>query len=321
MNLLFSKSLWFYAEFNFRLGIYLLCHRQDIIWSNDLDTLPACRLVSRLKRIPLIYDSHELFTEVPELKYNRFAKKTWKRIEKCIVPKLKYVITVCNPIAEYFAKNYGVSATIVRNLPPKDISFDFNLMHGQFDYIIPTDKPILIWQGSINIERGLEELICAMKQINARLYIIGEGPILNYLRDTVQREQLYGKITFIHRLTFERMMSLTRQATLGLSLDKNTNGNYEISLPNKVFEYIAAHVPILCSDLKEIRHTIGDLKVGEFISEITPEEIARRINNLLLQPDLLAEYKHNTFAASEILCWENEEQKIQNLVWQILNLN
>ena len=319
MNLLFETSFLFYAELNLRLFIYLLFHKQDILWSNDLDTLPANYLVSRLKNKPLIFDSHEHFTEVPELKYNLFAKKTWKRIERTILPRLKYVITVCNPIAAYFKENYAIEAIIVRNMLPKSLSSDIQSSKPYLDMAIDNNKPILIWQGAINIERGIEELLEAMTKVEAYLYIIGDGKIVSQVKQMAKRLKLDDKVFFLPRMPYQQMIALTQQATLGLSLDKNTNTNYAISLPNKVFEYISAHIPILASDLSEIRATIEQYEVGEFIWEITPKEIAKRINEMLNDDVKLAQYKANTYRASEILCWENEEKKIQDIVENILN--
>jgi glycosyltransferase involved in cell wall biosynthesis len=258
---------------------------------------------------------------VPELKNNRFARKTWKRIEKAIVPHLKYVITVCNPIAQYFKENYDIQAKIVRNMPTRDRSNVFNEMNLHQGIDFRKDKPVLVWQGAVNVERGLEELLLAMNNINAYLYIIGDGKIITQIKQLARQLHLEGKVVFLPRMPFSQMMSLTRQATIGLSLDKNTNLNYAISLPNKVFEYISAHIPSLVSDLQEIRSAIDTYRVGEFISQITSEEIVKRVNEMLADNEKLAQYKTNTYRASEDLCWENEEQKITNLVLDILNLN
>ncbi|MDR1006014.1 MAG: glycosyltransferase [Bacteroidales bacterium] len=319
MRLLFETSALYYAELNVRLFVFLLCHKQDILWSNDLDTLPANYLVSKLKRLPLIYDSHEHFTEVPELKYNRFAKKAWKFFERKIVPNLTYVVTVCNPIAEYFKTEYGINAVIVRNMPLKQSLLHNEAAKSGFNFVIRHNKPVLIWQGAVNIERGLEELIEAMNDIEAYLYVVGEGLLLPSLKQMATAFGLNEKVFFIGRLPYPQMMALTRQADLGLSLDKSTNMNYAISLPNKVFEYISAHIPLLVSDLQEIRSAIRDYEVGEFICNISSEEIAKRIKEMLADKERLAKYKANTFAASEVLCWENEETKIANLINEILN--
>src|SRR3989338_2252762 len=98
-NLLFNKGFLFYANYNVRLFWLLLFSKSTLLWSNDLDTLPANYLVSKLKGIKLVYDSHEYFTEVPELVNRPKIQKIWLSIEQWIFPKLKNVITVSNQIA------------------------------------------------------------------------------------------------------------------------------------------------------------------------------------------------------------------------------
>ncbi|MBK6521497.1 MAG: glycosyltransferase [Sphingobacteriaceae bacterium] len=117
MKLLFKKGVLFYAFFNTRLFFYLLFKKSDVLYANDLDTLLPNYLISKLKGSKLIYDSHEIFCEVPELQQTPFKKKIWERIEKSIVPKLKYCITVNQSIANYFKEKYGTEFKVVRNIP------------------------------------------------------------------------------------------------------------------------------------------------------------------------------------------------------------
>ena len=117
LNLMFKKGLLFYAEFNFRLFLFLLFSKSDVLLSNDLDTLTANFLVSKLKKKPLVYDSHEYFTEVPELINRPKVQRVWEWLESKIVPKIKHAYTVCDSIANVYKKKYGVSFKVVRNIP------------------------------------------------------------------------------------------------------------------------------------------------------------------------------------------------------------
>ncbi|HKJ05832.1 MAG TPA: hypothetical protein VJ970_00040, partial [Flavobacteriaceae bacterium] len=102
-NLLFNSGFLFYAEYNIRLFFYLLFIKKNILVANDLDTLLANYLASTITKCKLIYDSHELFTEVPELTNRPFVKHVWITIEKWIFPKLKTVYTVNSEIAEIYS--------------------------------------------------------------------------------------------------------------------------------------------------------------------------------------------------------------------------
>lgn len=308
MKLVFERGMLFYAELNLRLFFFLLFHRETLLWANDLDTLLANFMASRIKRIPVIYDSHEHFTETPELNNRPFKKKIWKWLERCMVPRLKYVFTVCSPIADYFEKNYGVHARIVRNIPPRNIG-----NNPDFSGPFPTlpHENILLWQGGGgNIDRGLEELIAAMPHIDAHLYIIGDGDVFPLLRQSAVKLHLDKKITFLQRMPFEQLMQYTRNATLGICIDKPTNKNYFISLPNKLFDYIRAELPMLVSPLPEIKKIVDKYHIGTYLVSYEPYQLAQQINELLADKDLLEIYKQNMKTASKEFSWEVEEKEI-----------
>lgn len=303
LSIIFKKNAIYYAELNLKLFFYLLFSKQDFLWANDLDTLLPNYLVAKLKRKPLIFDSHEHFTQVPELKENPFAKKVWKAIERHCIKGCDAVFTVCNPIKNYFKEEYNKESLVVRNIPPR-IFFK--------QETIPSSKKenIIVWQGAVNIERGLEELCEAMQWIDARLLIMGVGDIKSDLEKKVKALRLENKIHFLGRLPFEEMMNKTKSAKLAISIDKATNGNYAISLPNKIFEYIACSVPVLVSPLQEIKLIVEKHKTGEFLFSYNPQDLAKQITSLLsdnAKLDLIAE---NCKKAAKELCWENEEIQI-----------
>ena len=114
-SMLFRRSFLFYGFYNIRLFFFLLFHKYDFLVSNDLDTLLPNFLISKLKRLPLVYDSHEYFTGVPEIQNRPFVKWVWKSIEKSIFPGLKNVMTVSEPIASLYEKMYHVRPQVIRN--------------------------------------------------------------------------------------------------------------------------------------------------------------------------------------------------------------
>ena len=157
-RLLFNTNALFYAELNLRLLLFLLIRfrKFDVIHANDLDTLLASYVASKLLGKKFVYDSHEYFTEVPELKENEFARKVWLNIEKWIFPKLKHVVTVNDSISKIYQEKYTVEVKVVRNISPE------STVKKKYDNPFPKEKFVTIMQGAaININRGAEELILA----------------------------------------------------------------------------------------------------------------------------------------------------------------
>jgi glycosyltransferase involved in cell wall biosynthesis len=312
MKLLFTKGPLFYAEFNIRLFFFLLFHKFDLLTSNDLDTLLPSYLVSRVKRKPLIYDSHEYFTEVPELVNRPGVQKIWKHIEKWIFPKLKDVFTVNDSIAGLFEKDYGIRPHVVRNIPFKR---SVKATKSRKELGLPEDKFILILQGSgINIHRGSEEMVEAMKYIEGVvLLIVGGGDVIDTLKQMAEKPGINGKVIFKPRQPYNDLMQYTANADMGLTLDKDTNLNYRFSLPNKLFDYIQAGIPVLASDLPEIKRIIERYKIGTFIPNHQPQQIAATINELIENRGQLNNWKRNLTFAADDLTWEKESEVIKKV--------
>lgn len=317
LQLLFEKDAIFYAEFNIRLFFYLLFNKSDLLIANDLDTLLPNFLASKLKRIPLVYDSHEYFCGVPELENNHLAHKVWLTIEKWIFPHLKHVFTVNNSIANLYKKQYNVDVKVVRNIPLKREKI---ITKTKKELGLPDNKRIILLQGAwINVDRGAEELIDAMQWINnALLLIIGGGDVIGNLKMQAVKLNLNNEILFIPKLPFDELFNFTIHADLGLTLDKDTNINYRFSLPNKLFDYINAGVPVLSSNLIEIRNIIETYYIGEILQNHQPKDIAQHINKMLADELKMLEYKKNTHIAANELCWENEEKELIEVYKQYL---
>ena len=294
MKLLFEKGPFFYAEYNFRLFFFLLFHRANLLLSNDLDTILPNFFISRLKGCKMLFDSHEYFTETPELVNRPKVQCVWKRIEGFVVPKLDEMITVCDSIADLFREKYGVKVHVIRNIPPR------KALPPKGDKValgLPTDKHLLILQGSgINIQRGAEELVQAMTLLDdCFLMIIGGGDVLPILKQMVEELNITDRVRFVPRMPYQQMMAYTQLAELGFCLDKDT---------------IQAGVPIVASHLTEIEKIVRQYGLGLFIENHEPETIAAAIREGLSDEARRDQWKQNLQVAARDLCWENEEGKL-----------
>jgi len=320
LRLLFEKGPWFYAEYNVVLFFYLLVHRSDLLVSNDLDTLPAVFLAARLKalRIPShhekktirhIHDCHEYFRGVPELVGRKTVIKVWKWIEDRIFPRLEHVIAVNNSVAELYAKEYGNKITVIRNVPfRKPLSGPVN----KSTLKIRDDQKVILYQGAVNIDRGLEEAILAMNHLetDAILVIAGTGDIFETLKTFIAENGLAEKVRMTGEVPFQELHSLTLMADLGLSIEKDVSINYHYCLPNKFLDYIQANIPVLVSPFPEMQRIVDQYVIGDFVESHQPESLALKMDSILKDHDRYMRYKQNLLKAAEDLCWENEEKSL-----------
>lgn len=310
MKLWFEKGFLFYASFNISLFFFLLFAKADVLLANDLDTLPANFLCSKIKSQILVYDSHEYFTGVPEIQNRPFVKETWKAYEKFILPKIKYAYTVNESIAKLYKDEYNIDFAVVRNLPL--IKQNKAKTKTRKELGLPEDKKIIVLQGSgINVDRGAEEAVQAMEFVdNAVLMIIGSGDVIDVLKEMSEQPGIKGKVIFKGKLPYAEMLEYTANSDLGISFDKDTNINYRFSLPNKIFDYIQCGIPVLASRLPEIEKVIDQHKVGDFIENHEPKHIAAKMGEMLSDKEKEAEWKRNCEAAAKVLNWNNEEKKV-----------
>ena len=306
-----STSLKFaYPEFNKKLYSELLkrADQNTILLSNDLDTILANALVSKKLKIPMVFDSHEIFTEMPSVK-GRFVQKIWRMLERSFVPKMQYMMTASESYAKWFSETYQIETPIVVQNFPRKIRVENPVQEINHPKII-------LYQGAINPSRGLDKIIPAMKSIeNAQLWIAGKGPKFEEYTELVKKENLSDKVIFLGKLLPEHLREITRKADVGLSIEENNGLSYFYSLPNKVSDYIQARVPVVVSNFPEMKKIVDTFHVGEIIENHSVETLSNKIN-LVLNNGKEA-YQHALNLAAEELCWENEEPKILALFQKV----
>ena len=313
-RLMFNKGPLFYACYNVRLFFYLLFHQFDVLVANDLDTLPASFLISKIKRTKLVYDSHEYFTEVPELVNRKFVKGIWEKLEKWMVPKIMHSYTVCNSIAEIYNQKYGTDMKVIRNLPyyhPGDPNPESRKL---------SHEKTIIYQGSVNQGRGLELVIHSMRYLeNVRFWIFGDGDISGDLKNEVRKLKLESAVQFKGRVLPDELIQYTVQADVGISLEENLGLNYYYALPNKLFDYISANIPVLVSDFPEMGPLVKKYDIGIATITTDPHELAVIIKSMLHDSEKIRKWKKNLQKAASELCWENEERKLLDFYRELIS--
>jgi glycosyltransferase involved in cell wall biosynthesis len=296
-----------------RLFFFLLVQRADVLVANDLDTLLANFVAKKFKpSTKLVYDSHEYFTEVPELTKRPRVQRFWLGIEKFIFPKLKTIYTVNQSIAQLYEETYKKNIQVIRNISP---TWKPHAYLSKAELGIPENKFVLILQGAgINVDRGAEEAVEAMRHLkNCVLLIVGDGDVMEELKKNVSDYDLKDSVLFFGKRPYDEMMQITHNADLGLTLDKATNLNYKFSLPNKVFDYIHAGTPILSTRLVEIERVIERNKVGILIDELTVDSLVGAIQSLQTNKGLLDELKANCQKAAEVENWDEEKKILKEI--------
>lgn len=303
LNVFFSKGPLFYFMLNFRMFFYLLFHKTEIIWANDLDVLWPAVLMKRFRGTKVIYDSHEYFTEAEGLTGRERIKAIWTRIEKRCVPHVDLFITVNESIASIYREKYNREVCVQRNMPVlvEDDSGNEDL----FDV-----KTVVLQGAYIDPDRGGMELVEAFQYLEGiQLLIVGAGRDLENMKRRIVELHLEEKVKVLPRMSYSELKKLTQRVHLGVSLDKPLHLNYTLSLPNKLFDYIHAGVPVLVSNLIEPARIVNEFQVGEIVEDVTPKSIAKGIEKILNSPSYES-YRDATKKAKSALHWQADFDKI-----------
>src|SRR5690606_9270689 len=163
-----------------------------------------------------------------------------------------------------------------------------------------------------NFSRGIDKMIRAMEYLeNVQLWIVGIGPKKAGFEALTSELNLEEKVKFIGQVSPSQLKSITLRADLGLSLEEDFGISYRYALPNKIFDYTHAGIPVLGTNLPEIKNTIEKFGIGKTIQNHTPQHIAELIQEMLDEGKSL--YAENLKKAAEVFNWENEEQKLERI--------
>jgi glycosyltransferase involved in cell wall biosynthesis len=309
LSCLFNKGKLFYAEYNTRLFLFLLFKKIDAICAIDLDTILPCLYISKWKKIPRIYDAHELFTGLKEVAMRPRIKKFWTSVEKKTVPQFKYGYTVSESIAEEFNRRYAVKYGVIRNITRL----------REFEEQPPSFPPFLLYQGAVNEARAFEQLIPALTQTDCKLVVCGDGNFMGQLKELIRNNHVEDKVELKGMLSPDELWIISRKAAIGMGVAENTGINQYLALPNKFFDYIHAGLPQIAMNFPEYQKINGQFEVAILLDDIKPELIANAVNNLLLDAVLYERLRRNCLQARLVLNWQQEEKKLLDFYQSVFN--
>lgn len=302
LSCFFNRGWVFYLEYQIRLFGYLFFQKADILCAIDLDTILPVYFVSILRKRKRVYDAHELFTEQKEVLSRPMIQRIWRWVEEFAVPRFPRGYTVNETIARELQHRYGVHYEVIRNLP--------RLTQ------IPENKKDkekwIIYQGSVNEGRCFEQLIPAMKQVQARLVICGEGNFFEQTMTLVKKNGLKDKVSFTGYLSPAELVQKTPEAYIGITLFEKEGMNQYFSLANRFFDYCMAGIPQICVNYPEYAAIYARFQIASLIEDTEPDTIARSLNNLLCNDVLYEQIRTACLKARLEFNWEKEVQTLIN---------
>lgn len=306
-----KSSILFYLKFIFLLIKDLLKNKADIYFAEDVFTLPFVYFMAKKNKAKLYYNSREFYAFLGGLRNKSFHQKVISSIEKSFIHNPDLVLTTGEMDSEFLQEFYGINNTLViRNLPVYkepdkivDLREKLNLNN---------EVKIFLYQGVILEGRGIELFIRNLKKIeNAVFVIIGDGPFRSTFEKIAEEENLTDRVFFLGKVPHEELINYSAGADFGLVLIENISKSYYYALPNKLFEYIAAGLPVISSNLPQMRKVVENYKVGEIIDIEEKKDFNEKISNLVKDRDKFEHYKQNCMTAAKELNWQKEFESIK----------
>lgn len=284
-----------------------------VLVAHDLPMLPVAREASQACGAKLVYDSHELYCE-QEL--SRLEKRRWAEIEAKYIRSCDAVITVNRSIARELEIRYGISdVKVIYNAERCDGEpVNRRFFNRQFGF--STEKKVILFQGGLHTGRNLEVLVSAMGLVRnplVSLILMGDGRLRKSLEKMVKKLALSDRVHFHDAVRQEELLSFSACADAGVIPYQATCLNNYYCTPNKLFEYIAAGVPVIASNLPEIRNIVTSHCIGLVGDLGSPDSAARHIEEFFSDQKAEEKWRQKIMEARQVLSWNKEMEKIVSI--------
>jgi glycosyltransferase involved in cell wall biosynthesis len=285
----------------------------DIFHAHDLHGLFCFFPAALIKRKTLIYDSHELWSDISLFGFWKILKLPFALLEYLYMFKVGAIITVNDSIANILKQKYGKPTISIYNYP--------NLNEKSSQALFrPKKIKTMIYVGFLVHGRGLTQIIEAMDYLdqNIQCIFIGYGPEKNKLKETIEGKGLKSRVTVMDALPVKELTALIETVDVGLCLIENISKSYYYSSPNKLFQYIAAETPVLASNFPEYKKIVSLNKIGELVDPANPKKIAKKIA-VMMKSSNQGLYRKNLKGLSrDSFNWSLESPKLLTFYKNIL---
>ena len=308
-----KNSIPYYFSFLLTLFRELLKTNSSVYIAEDIYTLPVVTFIAKLRGAKLYYNSREFYAFLAGLRNKPRTQVIIRTLEKFFIKKVDAVLVTGEGDAEFLQNYYEINNTVViRNLPLNKKATEPKDFHKMLD--IPTANTILLYQGVILEGRGFEPLLKAMTKIETcNLIVLGTGVFKTKYEKFASELGIRNRIHFLGNIEQGELINYTAGADIGVSLIENISKSYYYALPNKLFEYIMANIPVLTSDLPQMKKIVEDYNVGNFVTLKNENSLENVLSEMITNREKIEVYKKNTVGASKELNWQIEFEKVKYL--------
>lgn len=307
---------WVVDQEHFYLNLFLApgrAHRAQVVVAHDLPMLAVAHTLAKEWQARLVYDSHELYSEQ---EFARWQQVTWAEIERRHIQACDRIITVNPSIAGELEQRYGLSGvSVIYNAERVDSLLPRSrYLHERFG--IKADHRILLFQGGLSAGRHLEVLVQAMAQLKTsdiHLVLLGDGQLAESLRRLIGRLGLQGRVHLHATVSQGRLLSITCAADAGIIPYQAICLNNYYCTPNKLFEFIAAGLPVLASDLPELRRLVHDQQIGQVGDLSSAARLALAIDEFFSDRLRLQAWRSTQQQVRQTLNWQCEGEKLKQI--------
>ena len=302
----------FFARLHARVRAAALPRRARIYHASDFYMLPALAAAARRHGGRLVYDARELYTRVAATTGRPAVRLFWQAVERRYIRQADAVFTVSDSIADFLAAQYGiVRPEVLHNVPPLQTVAPSDYLREQTGASATTT--LLLHQGNIQKHRGCFLLADAMAGVQGGLLVfLGGGPLRPALEAHVEAAGLTNRIRFLDPVPPDALLPVTASADVGITLLEDVCLNHRFALPNKLFEYLMAGLPVLASDLPEIRRVVEDFRVGRVVDPADRAALVKALQAMVDDENQRARWAANTPGVFETFRWEKASQRLQD---------